>query len=43
VRGGLIDQLAAGCEAGGKQCAVIVSEDESSRNTFLDEADLRSP
>ena len=30
-----------GCEAGGKQCKIIVSEDESNRNTFLDDTDLR--
>ena len=40
VRGGLIDQLVDGCEAGGKQCKIVVSEDESNRNTFLDDADL---
>ena len=40
VRGGLIDQLVEGCEADGKQCKIVVSEDESNRNTFLDDADL---
>ena len=41
VRGGLIDQLAENCNASGKQCKIIVSEDESRRNTFLDDTDLR--
>ena len=41
MRGGLIDQLAEHCNASGKQCKIIVSEDESRRNTFLDDTDLR--
>ena len=40
VREGLIDQLADGCKADGRQCKIIVSEDSSDRNTFLDDADL---
>ena len=33
--------MAENCNASGKQCKIIVSEDESSRNTFLDDTDLR--
>ena len=40
VRDGIIDQLVKGCESDSRQCKIIVNDDSSDRNTFLDDADL---